>query len=466
MHRAIHLIQAALTVSCLALAACGGNGAATTQSSINSNDSVTSAQKTTGSDSVSPSGTTIPTATQIIDASGNVWTVTGGIVDENGAAAGFSLNVTLLLYYNSTIYQENSSDAWWSWNGTTWVACSDPRAVASSTNGTTLPAKPQIVDANGNVWTLVNNTVYENGVIQGFSDDVTLLLYYNATVYKENVLGNWWSWSGANWVATSDPLPVTTSPSGTTIPTAAQITDSNGNVWALSSNTVYENGAIQGFSNDVMLLLYDNAIIYKENVLGDWWSWNGTMWVQGSGDPRGSGVNAPTISGSPPGTVVAGQPYSFVPTTTNPGAGALVFSIVNMPAWASFSTTTGQLTGTPSNAQAGTYSNIYIVVNDGTASVSLGAFSITVTPTGTASLSWTAPTANTDGTPLTDLAGYTIYYGSSADALTQSIQVADPTATAYVVNTLASGTYYFAVAGYTTTGVQGAVSSQVSKTIP
>lgn len=160
----------------------------------------------------------------------------------------------------------------------------------------------------------------------------------------------------------------------------------------------------------------------------------------------------------------AGTAYSFVPTTTNPSGGTLSFAITYMPAWASFSKVTGALTGTPSGAQTGAYSNISISVSNGSASASLAAFSITVTA-GSASLACTAPTLNTNGTPLTDLAGYTIYYGSSPGALAQTIQLANPSATSYVVSNLSAGAHYFAVGAYSTTGTQGAQSSVSSKTI-
>jgi aryl-phospho-beta-D-glucosidase BglC (GH1 family) len=68
----------------------------------------------------------IPSATQIIDSAHNVWTLTGGVIYEGGVAAGYSANVSLLLYYGATIYQENKSCLWWSWNGSTWVATSNP----------------------------------------------------------------------------------------------------------------------------------------------------------------------------------------------------------------------------------------------------------------------------------------------------------------------------------------------------
>ena len=86
----------------------------------------------------------------------------------------------------------------------------------------------------------------------------------------------------------------------------------------------------------------------------------------------------PTISGSPATSVVAGNAYSFTPSTTDPSGKTLTFSITNKPAWASFSTTTGALTGTPQAANVGSFSSITISVTDGTSSASLAAFSITV----------------------------------------------------------------------------------------
>lgn len=85
---------------------------------------------------------------------------------------------------------------------------------------------------------------------------------------------------------------------------------------------------------------------------------------------------------------------------------------------------------------------------------------------GTASLSWTPVTTDTNGTPLADLAGYKIYYGSSPGELSTTILVADPSATAYLVANLTSGTWYFTVAAYTTGGVDGVRSNVALKEIP
>jgi hypothetical protein len=80
-------------------------------------------------------------------------------------------------------------------------------------------------------------------------------------------------------------------------------------------------------------------------------------------------------------------------------------------------------------------------------------------------VTWAAPTAYTNGSALTDLAGYIVYYGTSPSALTQSVDVPNAGATDYVVEGLTGGTWYFAVVAYTNTGLQSAYSSVVSKTI-
>lgn len=177
---------------------------------------------------------------------------------------------------------------------------------------------------------------------------------------------------------------------------------------------------------------------------------------------------APTISGTPASTVNAGAAYNFQPSATDADGDTLTFSIDNAPSWASFNAATGRLSGTPTDANAGTYSNIRISVSDGEAIVSLPAFTITVSQaaTGSAALSWTPPTQNTDGTTLENLAGYRVVYGRSSTNLDQTVQIASAGTATYTLTGLTSGTWYFAVKAYTLAGVESDVSNQATKTIP
>ena len=175
----------------------------------------------------------------------------------------------------------------------------------------------------------------------------------------------------------------------------------------------------------------------------------------------------PTISGTPADSVTAGQAYAFAPTATDPEGQALTFSIANKPAWAAFDASSGRLSGTPTNEQAATYSNIVVSVSDGQYSAQLPAFSITVLAkvAGSATLSWAAPTTNEDGTPVTDLAGYRVVYGQSAAELSQSLTIGSAAITSAVIEGLTQGTWYFAVKAYTSANVESNLSTVASKTI-
>jgi len=176
---------------------------------------------------------------------------------------------------------------------------------------------------------------------------------------------------------------------------------------------------------------------------------------------------APVISGTPPTNVTVGAAYSFQPTASDPDGNPLTYSITGAPAWATFSTTTGRLQGTPTAANVGTYSNIVIKVSDGTATTSLAAFNVTVVAvsSGSATLSWTPPTTNSNGTPLTNLAGYRVRWGQSAGNYSNSTTLNNAGLTSYVVGNLGPGTYYFVVTAVNSAGTESQFSNMASKTV-
>jgi hypothetical protein len=84
---------------------------------------------------------------------------------------------------------------------------------------------------------------------------------------------------------------------------------------------------------------------------------------------------------------------------------------------------------------------------------------------GAVTLSWLPPTTNTNGTTLTDLAGYRIYYGQSPTAMTEVIDISNAGLTMYMVENLSAGTWYFAIKAVTTTGTESSLSDVASTTI-
>jgi len=181
---------------------------------------------------------------------------------------------------------------------------------------------------------------------------------------------------------------------------------------------------------------------------------------------------APTISGNPPTTVQEGAAYYFRPSAADRDGNRLTFAIGNRPPWATFNTANGTLSGTPGNGTAGNYANVTIRVSDGRLTATLQPFAIAVNPgssggggNGSVTLSWTAPTTRTNGTPLTNLAGFRIRYGTSAGNQPNVVEVRGAGLTSAEVTELAPATYFFSVCAVDGAGVTSAYTAPVSTTI-
>jgi putative Ig domain-containing protein len=182
-----------------------------------------------------------------------------------------------------------------------------------------------------------------------------------------------------------------------------------------------------------------------------------------------STVDKPSISGTPPTSVTAGSAYRFQPTARDPDGKTLSFSVQHKPAWATFSIATGLLEGTPTSTQTGAYDDVIISASNGKYSSALPAFDITVAGSGSktasAVIEWVPPTENTNGSPLTDLEGVRIYYGTSASNLSHMVQISSKTQTSYTLGDLSAGTWYFGGVAYTTAGTQSTMSRVVSMNV-
>ena len=136
----------------------------------------------------------------------------------------------------------------------------------------------------------------------------------------------------------------------------------------------------------------------------------------------------PVISGTPPTSATAESAYAFQPTASDPDGDTLTFSVANEPAWAAFSATTGRLSGTPTASQVGTYANV-------------------------------------DGSPLTNLSGYRVYWGTAVGDYPNSVTLNNPGLASYVVENLGPGNYYFVVSALSSAGTESSFSNVGSKTI-
>jgi hypothetical protein len=181
--------------------------------------------------------------------------------------------------------------------------------------------------------------------------------------------------------------------------------------------------------------------------------------------------DAPSISGAPAASVDEGDLYLFEPSANDPDGDSLTFSIQNRPAWASFDSRNGRLSGTPGTGDAGTYDNILISVSDGSETASLSQFSISVNSTapnlGSATLSWSAPVSRADGSALTmgEIAGYTLYYGTTEGDYRNSVDISEANTTSATVSDLPEGTYYFVVTARDITGLESGYSDVATRQV-
>ena len=80
-------------------------------------------------------------------------------------------------------------------------------------------------------------------------------------------------------------------------------------------------------------------------------------------------------------------------------------------------------------------------------------------------LSWMAPTENEDGSPLEDLAGFRIYWGTTPDEYPNSLSIDNPSIDTYVIEGLLPETYYVVATAFNAAGVESRYSNQVTKTV-
>ncbi|WP_164885304.1 DUF1566 domain-containing protein [Geovibrio thiophilus] len=98
----------------------------------------------------------------------------------------------------------------------------------------------------------------------------------------------------------------------------------------------------------------------------------------GDSDEDGNTNSAPQLTGIPQTSVTAGSVYSFIPQASDPDGDVLIFEVFNKPSWASFSSSTGELRGTPSTGDTGTYNGVIITVRDASDAAVLPPFSVSV----------------------------------------------------------------------------------------
>jgi hypothetical protein len=149
----------------------------------------------------------------LTDASLNKWTTSWGntsnrFICKNEVVDTATANVERLLFYNSVLYQQANGGNWWSYVGGSWNSLAGDPRPAPSANGMTIPSATQLSDVSRNIWTVSGGVIYQNGAEEVGTHDVTLLLYYNSTIYQQNNAGGWWKYENGGWTQIGgDPRP-------------------------------------------------------------------------------------------------------------------------------------------------------------------------------------------------------------------------------------------------------------------
>ncbi|MEM5433706.1 hypothetical protein [Paraburkholderia diazotrophica] len=193
------------------LSACGGSSDFGT-----SDTAAAKAAKGAKAAAASANGTTIPPASSIIDNHGSVWTLVGGSVYKDGVKANNNYNVSMVLWYGGGVYHQGTGGQFYGWNGTTWIACNDPRLGGTSADGTAIPSASYIIDKVGNVWTVVSGVIYRNNNTVGNTYNVSLLLWYGSKIWHCGTGGQFYVYTDAGtWLPCNDPRIVSAATAGT-----------------------------------------------------------------------------------------------------------------------------------------------------------------------------------------------------------------------------------------------------------
>jgi len=251
--------------------------------------------------------------------------------------------------------------------------------------------------------------------------------------------------------ATSNTSSATPSAMGTIV-----LSSANYQVLAASSAiiTVYRSGTSSSGSATVGYSTIDGSA----DAGADYSATSGTLtWAEG--DTSARTVLVPVTA------LASGKNFAFALTSVQGeatfGEPAAATVAVEASAASGSSGTTSASTGS-SSSSGGTSASTGSSSSSGGTSAGTGSSSSGGGTNSSVTLAWSAPTENSNGTALTNLAGYNIYYGSSTSAMTNKISVKTVGVTDYVITELASGSWYFTLTSVNSQGAESVASNTVA----
>jgi uncharacterized protein YndB with AHSA1/START domain len=158
-----------------------------------------------------------------------------------------------------------------------------------------------------------------------------------------------------------------------------------------------------------------------------------------------------TLSARPDGTVATGSRIELIWTTTDATA------CTASGGWSGAREAAGSETVGPLQSDA-----TFTLTCTGSGGSAVAMTSVSVERI--ARVQWQAPTAQVDGAPLADLAGFHVYWGPASGSYTRDAVVPDASATTYDA-AVSRGTWYFTVTARNAAGEESAFAEEFTRTI-
>jgi hypothetical protein len=141
-------------------------------------------------------------------------------------------------------------------------------------------------------------------------------------------------------------------------------------------------------------------------------------------------------------------------------AGATTYSTT-----VSSSTTFSRVVTVKYRADAPTTLKVTYAQTGGAGTINMQAAALSQSTVST-TLTWAPPGLNVDGSYLTNLAGFRVYWGKTLGAYPNSAHISSSTVRTHTVSGLGTGTWYFVVTALNANGVESKYSGVWSKTVP
>jgi hypothetical protein len=225
----------------------------------------------------------------------------------------------LIIDWQGTVWQMNSQQNWWSWNGGWTAQGGNGPAIPSPAGLPITPGAPtSLTDKNGNVWSFGaalgpnDAIILINGARACGAGGNEIVIDPAGLVWTSNSTGNWWTFTGSCWVGhgTTGPNFNVPSPAGAFVTpvTGGEVTDGAGRVFSFGpqeiggNNQIFLNGAQAPCGAAGNKIVIDSSgVAWQSNWLGAWYSFTGSCWT-------GHGTTGPiTPSWTPGEMLVAGK---------------------------------------------------------------------------------------------------------------------------------------------------------------